>query len=171
MAHNDETPHFGLETGPISIQERIPLRSKGRKFFQQMQPTFAVDLPRTTTRLQFLDENDPAKDTVVRKKAREWVNMNRKLNRSKQKTSDDRKSPEQSNEFRSSTNQLQRRRISDAAGMGSPTTTVGSHHLDPFNILPDIGRDYKNIIEFCEFTLTPSNMHSDYEACYLASVA
>lgn len=54
--------------------------SKGRKFFQQMQPTFSIDVPTTTfTKLEFLDNFDPAKDTVVRKKAREWVNKNREI--------------------------------------------------------------------------------------------
>jgi hypothetical protein len=143
---------------PNTAKERIPPRTKGRKFFQQMQPTFAVDLPRTETTLQFLDENDPAKDTVVRKKAREWVNMKRKTkkqDRGKQKHFEDRGTLEELIQAGSGTNQLQRRSSSGEIILVSPTTVVGSLQFDPFHILPDIGRDYKNIIDFCEFTRSP----------------
>jgi hypothetical protein len=155
MAHNNDTPSNGLMMRTNTAQERMPPNSKGRKFFQQMQPTFAVDVPRTTTRLQFLDENDPAKDTVIRKKAREWVNMNRKMkkqHRGKQRLFEEKETTEELGMVQDCTNQLQRRSSSDELSLGSPTTTVGSQQFDPFHILPDIGRDYKSIIDFCEFT-------------------
>jgi len=140
---------------PNTDQERIPVRSKGRKFFQQMQPTFAVDLPSTTTRLEFLDENDPAKDKVVRKKAREWVNKNKKLKRldlNKQVSVGESSSSELEGDIqvRNGINELQRRRTSGATNMGSPTSSAGSYQFDCFSILPDVGRDYKNIVDFCE---------------------
>lgn len=49
-----------------------------------MQPTFSKELPQTTTTmLEFLDHSDPAKDVVVEKKAREWVDKNKGISKQK----------------------------------------------------------------------------------------
>lgn len=124
---------------------------KGRKFFQHMQPTFSIGVPTTTfTKLEFLDNFDPAKDTVVRKKAREWVNKNREISnlsgsspsKSRSKSvaltaEDDRKK------------QIVRRKSVVLAAEGSPQS-VGASAVDPFGILPNIGRDFDHIIKYCK---------------------
>lgn len=129
-------------------------RGKGRKFFQQMQPTFSIDLPQTvTTKLEFLDHSDPAKDVVVRKKAREWVNKNKEslkqshgsqARRKARRSIQDSVSPEQ----KETQQQLMSMKYEESvAGLNlARTTSIDS--FDPFGLLPDIGRKYDHIIQF-----------------------
>jgi hypothetical protein len=146
-AFNDTT-----KMQPNTSQKRIPQKGKGRKFFQHMQPTFAVDVPTSATKLQFLDENDPAKDTIVRKKAREWVNMNRDLsNQNRQKLGGPKTkhaTPKDKDE-EDEAMQLQRRKSNDMTVALEALQGIGSRQFDSFNILPDVGRKYGHIIEFC----------------------
>lgn len=126
--------------------------SKGRKFFQQMQPTFSIDVPTTTfTKLEFLDNFDPAKDTVVRKKAREWVNKNREItNLSGQAIPKSRsKNSASKAEDEDKKKQLIRQKSTTPAVTFNPTKTVGASSVDPFGILPDIGRNFDHIIKYC----------------------
>ncbi|KAH7385649.1 hypothetical protein BKA66DRAFT_511484 [Pyrenochaeta sp. MPI-SDFR-AT-0127] len=129
-------------------------KGKGRKFFQQMQPTFAIDLPTmsTTTKLEFLDHSDPSKDIVVRKKAREWVNKNKEI--SKQNREKLSLSPAASTTWTvkdddETQKELQMRRNSvQSVVLPSPLKLLGMDTLDPFNQLPNIGRRYDHIIYF-----------------------
>jgi hypothetical protein len=114
-----------------------------------MQPTFSVDVPTTTfTKLEFLDNSDPGKDTVVRMKAREWVNKNRKLGG--QGTSKARlrnavlKTDEENQERR-----LVRRKSATPTIITTIPNAVGASSVEPFGILPNIGRDFDHIIKYC----------------------
>ncbi|KAF1364685.1 hypothetical protein EJ07DRAFT_97035 [Lizonia empirigonia] len=125
--------------------------SKGRKFFQQMQPTFSIDVPTTTlTKLEFLDNFDPAKSAVVRKKAREWVNKNREItNLSGQAIPKSRsKNSASKAEDEDQKKQLTRQKSTAPAAAFNPTKTVGASSVDPFGILPDIGRNFDHIIKY-----------------------
>jgi hypothetical protein len=141
---------------PDITQESKAHREKGREFFQQLQPTFAIDLPSTAIKLQFLDEKDPGKDTIVRKKAREWVNRNRSISsqsrQNQKKSKANVKAPDIEDEADDGM-QLQRCKDSQRAVVLDPLQGVGKGNFDPFNLLPDIGRRYDHIIEYCEFTL------------------
>jgi hypothetical protein len=133
--------------------EQVSQRGKGRKFFQHMQPTFAIELPTTSTKLEFLDENDPAKRTIVRKKAREWVNKNKDMTnkcRQRQKQSSGKGKAREADYAGSSDVQLQRRKSNKPITMLGAFKAEGLRQFDPFNILPDIGRKYSHVVEFCE---------------------
>ncbi|KAH7095801.1 hypothetical protein FB567DRAFT_40404 [Paraphoma chrysanthemicola] len=136
---------------PNTMPKPTPQRGKGRKFFQQLQPTFALDLPSTSVKLQFLDENDPAKDTIVRKKAREWVNRNRNMNvpnRPKQSRSKETVKASDVEEETETNMQLQRRWSNSSAERLDPLQGIGKGISDPFNVLPDVGRKYDHIIDY-----------------------
>ncbi|KAF2030170.1 hypothetical protein EK21DRAFT_66221 [Setomelanomma holmii] len=138
-------------TQPNVAPKRIAERQKGRKFFQQLQPTFAIDLPSTTITLEFLDQNDPAKDTIVRKKAREWVNRNRSngvqsgLEQSRPKANV--KALKVKDEEVVDT-RVQIWQDSKVVEILDPLQGVGKGTFDPFNLLPHIGRKYDHIIEY-----------------------
>lgn len=145
-----------------SQRRQPPQRGKGRKFFQHLQPTFAIEVPTTTTTLQFLDEYDPKKDTIVRKKAREWVNKNRDVkNQDRQrqeclraKNIDGTESKEEHNVM-----QLQQDNGTVVGTILSPVQGAGIRQFDPFNIFPDVGRKHNHIIEFCKFKLSCLRLH------------
>lgn len=143
---------FSSNTGQTRAGQRKD--NKGRKFFQQMQPTFSIDVPTTTfTKLEFLDNFDPAKDTVVRKKAREWVNKNREIsNLSGQATSKPKsklKNAAPQLEEEDQKKQLARRKSSTPMTIPSPEA-ISASAVDPFGLLPNIGRDFDHIIKYCK---------------------
>lgn len=153
---NFATLSFSNSTG----QTRAPQNkdNKGRKFFQQMQPTFSIDVPTTNfTKLEFLDNFDPTKDTVVRKKAREWVNKNREISnlggqtysKSNSKSRSKKVALKADDEDRKK--QLAKRKVAAPADIISSPKAVGASAVDPFGILPNIGRDFDHIIKYCEF--------------------
>lgn len=160
MAPNPDSKPPGFSTlsfSNITGQTRASQskENKGRKFFQQMQPTFSIDLPTTNfTRLEFLDNFDPAKDTVVRKKAREWVNKNRETSNQREQASLQSKSKKtalKADEENQKKQLAQRKVTAPTIMIGSPKA-VGASSVDPFGILPNIGRDFDHIIKYCEFT-------------------
>jgi hypothetical protein len=124
-------------------------KGKERSFFEHAQPTFVVDIPRITT-LEFLDESNPAKDTIVRKKAREWVHQN-KVNTRKSRQ---RRQPSRTDSGKSDDTtedaQLQRRSSSATVRLPSPLRAVGVRRLDVFNVLPDVGTNYDHLLDYCE---------------------
>jgi hypothetical protein len=145
------TLSFGNSTDQIRASQRKD--NKGRKFFQQMQPTFSIDVPATTfTKLEFLDNFDPAKDTVVRKKAREWVNKNREINNLSGKTVSKSKSKgtTRKKDAEDERKELIRMRSSLAAVLVNTPQSVGADKVDPFGILPNIGRNFDHIIKYCK---------------------
>jgi hypothetical protein len=141
---------------PNNSSNRLSQKSKDRRFFQQMQPTFATELPTTTstTRFEFLDENDPAKKTIIRKKAREWVNKNKitgNHNGQKQQRSRSSKTLREADDGRNDAKQSLARPSNELVVMGGLIPQgLGSYQSDSFNILPDIGRKYGHIVDFCE---------------------
>ncbi|KAF1923952.1 uncharacterized protein M421DRAFT_302188 [Didymella exigua CBS 183.55] len=143
------TLSFGSTTGQIPASQRK--ENKCRKFFQQMQPTFSIDVPTTTfTRLEFLDNFDPAKDIVVRKKAREWVNKNREVsNLAGKATSKSRlKNAALKLDEEDQSKQLVRRKSAPQTLVIACPKAVGASSVDPFGILPNIGRDFDHIIKY-----------------------
>ncbi|KAF1840827.1 uncharacterized protein K460DRAFT_294785 [Cucurbitaria berberidis CBS 394.84] len=127
-------------------------KDKGRQFFQQMQPTFSIELPKNTvTKLEFLDHSDPDKDTVVRKKAREWVNKNKatsKHNRHVQWLSRAKMIKGVAKEADETRAQLEMIKREEFVIVLDPHSAVNTKCLDPFNLLPDIGRNYDHILHF-----------------------
>jgi hypothetical protein len=124
-------------------------KDKGRKFFHQIEPTFAVRVPNSAyTELQFLDNFDPGKDTIIRKKAREWVNRNKERAalgakpNLKPKTSTGKAGSEEQEK------QLAKRKAISKALVVSPRS-VSANSIDPFGLLPDVGRNIDHIIRYC----------------------
>jgi hypothetical protein len=127
-------------------------KEKQRGLLHQMQPTFATEQPISTNTLIFLDENDPAKDKIVRKKAREWVNRNKERTKQIKKVQPDTRAKYEVQEVCTVDDQnaqLQKRKDNGFNVMGSVLRAMGGSQLDPFNILPHVGRKYDHIIEFC----------------------
>jgi hypothetical protein len=126
-----------------------PKKEKGRKFFHQIEPTFAVRVPNPPhTELQFLDNFDPGKDAIIRKKAREWVNRNKERtalsakSRAKAKTGTAKAGDEEQEK------QLAKKKASSKALVVSPRS-VSASSVDPFGLLPDVGRNIDHIIKYC----------------------
>ncbi|KAF2992939.1 hypothetical protein E8E13_000372 [Curvularia kusanoi] len=140
---------FSVSSTASPFQDQQEQDNKGRKFFQQMQPTFFIDVPTpTSAKLEFLDNFDPAKDTVVRKKAREWVNKNRELSSfSGPVTSKSRSKKHVSRRDVDEKKQLVRQKTLVPAAVTGPQTVAASS-VDPFGILPNIGRDFDHIIKY-----------------------
>jgi len=161
MSLNPDLSRFSAPAldSTIQVQASQGKDDKGRKFFQHMQPTFSIDMPTTTfTKLEFLDNFDPAKDTVVRKKAREWVNKNREIsNQGGQRAPrSESKNVGLKTEGEGQKKQLARRRVTVPMIVSSPTKVVGPNQVDPFGILPNIGRDFDHIIKYCKTHLKAS---------------
>jgi hypothetical protein len=140
---------------PSEAQPRTAQKGKGRKFFQHIQPSFAVKLPSPPTKIEFLDENDPEKATIVRKKAREWVNQNRdkgkKIRQKQQKSS----TTDQDEEYRLSRVKdlkAKKEKSQELAITPSLLRVAGSRKNDPFDSLPDMGIKYEHMMEYCKFT-------------------
>lgn len=123
---------------------KAPTSKKGRNFFHKVEPTFAIKP--SATQLEFVDNSDPSKDIVVRKKAREWVHRNREA-------SIRRKNASGSHTFRvEDSNKEQRDSKSRAAFKASLRALFdpSSGRIDPFDVLPNVGRKVDHIIEFCK---------------------
>ena len=134
---------------PRKGKERGMEKEKGRKFFQQIEPTFAVSVPTAPyTELQFLDNFDPGKDAIIRKKAREWVNRN------KERTAlNGRPKPKAKGNAEKAANeelekQLAKKRADSKALVASPRT-ISASSVDPFGLLPNVGRNFDHIIKYC----------------------
>lgn len=116
----------------------LPSTQKGRQFFQKVQPTFSVSPG--ITQLEFVDNSDPRKDVVVRKKAREWVFRNREVTRGKKGSTtkkDDAKG-----------NPQKKKGVGTIISLCDPS----SGRVDPFDALPNVGRKVDHIIEFYHST-------------------
>ncbi|OAK98909.1 hypothetical protein IQ06DRAFT_224788 [Phaeosphaeriaceae sp. SRC1lsM3a] len=151
MSH-DETAEEPVErVRPGNTSKRKPQKGNERKFFQQMQPTFAVSLPRRNTKIEFLDESNPAKDTIIRKKAREWVNQNRDRSRKELKKRR-RAEPEVKDQDVESAQdrlmRLQRESSDDPLLMLSPRHTIGTRQYDPFDSLPEITMKHEHLLDY-----------------------
>jgi hypothetical protein len=130
-------------------REREREREKGRKFFQQIEPTFAVRVPTAPyTELQFLDNFDPGKDAIIRKKAREWVNRNKERTALNGKSKPRAKSNAEKAVGKEQEEQLAKKRANSKALVASPQT-ISASSVDPFGLLPDIGRNFDHIIKYC----------------------
>jgi hypothetical protein len=142
-------------TRPDDTSKRKPQKGNERKYFQQMQPTFAVTLPRRTTRIEFLDESNPAKDTIIRRKAREWVNQNRdqtrKGRRKQRRAETETEGREATPTEDIDTQVLQTLKNDDTILTISPRQTVGSCQYDPFCSLPVVDANYEHLLDYCKF--------------------
>jgi hypothetical protein len=131
-----------------ALRPGLRKKEKCRKFFQQIEPTFSVSVPAAPyTELQFLDNFDPAKDSVVRKKAREWVNKNKE----KTTLSGKPKSRARSSAEKDVSNEQEKqliKTIADKVATINPRSVAASS-IDPFGLLPDVGRNFDHIIKYC----------------------
>lgn len=132
-------------------------KSKGRKFFQQLQPTFSIDVAKhNITKLEFLDHSDPGKDTVVRKKAREWVNRNKEILKKRHESQSPKqtKSPISKDDDATATKTEPQQimiKMEEPMVLAEPLHVNHLGALDPFDILPSremVGRKYEHIIQF-----------------------
>ncbi|KAF2739966.1 hypothetical protein EJ04DRAFT_572689 [Polyplosphaeria fusca] len=125
---------------------------KNRKYFTQVQPSFFVQQP--VVQLEFLDNSDPTKGRVVRKKAREWVALNKK----KASTSGGRKreAPKRKDHAVQRTDSVVAtrqgqslsptgRRVVTPLG---PLRDISGQKFDPFDVLPNVGRKIDHIVEY-----------------------
>jgi uncharacterized FlgJ-related protein len=152
MSQRRQATNFATCTQAHDTQKAKSHKGKERMFFQQMQPTFAVDVPNKVTRLEFLDESNPAKSTIVRKKAREWVNQNKaniKKSRQKQQIPKEENDSRVVQSIQKHDMQLQGWTFHDMAVTSVPLPAIG-HVFDPFNSLPDVGTKYDHILDYCE---------------------
>ncbi|KAF2018983.1 hypothetical protein BU24DRAFT_405705 [Aaosphaeria arxii CBS 175.79] len=131
---------------PFSLTDTshsVPRKDRGaslsssvdRRYFEQVQPIFAVSS--SATKLEFVDNSDPRKDLVVRKKAREWVHRNRETTR-RNKGAQNAKTQE-AGAVTAWDIILSRR-----ASLKDPS----SGRIDPFDMLPNVGRKVDHILEF-----------------------
>lgn len=126
---------------------------KGRKFFHKVQPTFSVASSAPQTQLCFLDNSDPKKDAIVRKKAREWVWKNKHKDTDASKRKDGtRKAAKSEGDRRSEHGQMVMFRGVDRRKV-SPLNDISMGSVDPFGTLPAVGRKIDHIIEYCKFVL------------------
>jgi hypothetical protein len=156
MSEDPEEVEAPVSTSQLNeAQPPKAQKGKGRKFFQHMQPSFAIELPKPPTMVEFLDENDPEKATIVRKKAREWVNQNRdKSKKTRQKQQQPRITVQDERERPSRVKDLKTEREKSQELMMTPSLlrVVGSRKNDPFDSLPDMGIKYEHMMEYCKFT-------------------
>jgi hypothetical protein len=140
-------------------------KEKRHPSFHQVQPTFVVEPPIPTNTLVFLSENDPAKDKIVRKKAREWVNRNKERSKGKKKNQQDTSAKLEVQDLGSvggHNAQLQKRKTDETIFTGATLRAMVGSQCDPFNILPKVGRSYDHLIEYC----TSSYLFGTDRSCY-----
>ncbi|KAH7108765.1 hypothetical protein B0J11DRAFT_545700 [Dendryphion nanum] len=87
------------------------------------------NLSNATTQLEFVDEFNPQKNRIVRRKAREWVFSNREI----------RKGDVSRNKVK---------RVPPRRRAIIPSPNPGSGCIDPFHVLPNVGRNVDHIIRF-----------------------
>jgi hypothetical protein len=143
-------------TQPSITPEQLPPSQTSRNTFKQMKPTFAVDLATTTGKLEFLDPNDTARNTIVRKKAREWVNKNKSISKQDKSHQSQSKVKVSALKLKDKDDKKQSKRNQghQTKGMLDRPGGVGNSSFDPFGIFPDVGRKTGHIIECCEFRIT-----------------
>jgi hypothetical protein len=130
-------------------------RGRGRKFFQHMRPEFTVELPKRPTKIEFVAENDPEKATIVRKKAREWVNQNKDKTQNARQKQQRPKATIKNGGDQSDRGQvvhMERWKSAKLVITPSPLQTAGPRKKDPFSSLPDLGMEYNHMLEYCELT-------------------
>jgi hypothetical protein len=156
MSEDAEEAKAPVSTSQSSeAQPRKAQKGRGRKFFQHVQPSFAVELPSPPTKIEFLDENNPDKATIVRKKAREWVNQNRDKSKKMRQKQQQPNTIVQDEKYRSSRVKdfkAEREKSQELAITPSLLRVAGSRKNDPFDSLPDMGIKYEHMMEYCKFT-------------------
>lgn len=120
------------------------------QFFGQVSPSFSLDPEPRNLTFQFLEHSDPDRSTVVRKKAREWVNKS-KEDAEKSKGRLQKRTKTQTSKL------LQRKGPILARESGSvPGFIMELRSFDAFGTLPKIQKDYNHIIQYCESHLAVS---------------
>ena len=111
-------------------------KGPSRKYFHGIGPTFSIAPPTAKLQLQFLDDADPVKKTIVRKKARAWVKQNKERESAREEKSWNPR--ERSDEVTTWTMVL------------TPLSNPSAGRVDPFNMLPSVGRKVDHIIKYCK---------------------
>lgn len=123
MSSPEQTPH--VATYPIpSI--------RGRSNFWMVGHVFSMS--RNTAQFEFVDDFNPKKDTIVRRKAREWVFRNRELTKCR-------------NSHRELNNE-QEWELEKANKTAVLSPNPSPERIDSFDVLPNVGMKVDHIIEF-----------------------
>lgn len=146
---------YGNKQRPLNTKEGSR-DTKGRGFFQQMQPTFSVAPSQSNViSLEFLDHSDPHKDTVVRKKAREWVNKTKE--QSKHGRESQAPSVRRPRKKDVKKNLEDEQQIVMKRAFSSAPKSVGTPYMDPFGVFPQVDRNIAHILKFF-FTACPEEV-------------
>lgn len=143
----------GRGASTLSSGKKVP----SRRFFHNVQPSFAVSQP-NAQQLKFLNNDDPEKNVVVRKNAREWVHRN------KQQVLDIRtKRPEGKGQSRNEVDKILEPRRKNKGSwrmvlVSDPLMDIAASKPDPFDVFPAVGRKIDHIIEYCKSILLSLNL-------------
>ncbi|CAI6239592.1 unnamed protein product [Periconia digitata] len=143
------TSTFKAATSATSTStSSAPKKNPNRKFFHNIQPSFAVSQP-STQRIRFLDNADPKKNIVVRKNAREWVHRNKQVHVLDVRT----KRPDNNAQSKREVDKiLEPRKKSQGlwriVTVSDPLLDVAASKPDPFDVFPAVGRKIDHIIEY-----------------------
>jgi len=114
------------------------------QFFRQVGPTFSAEPQPRSREFQFLEHSDPNRSTVVRRKAREWVNKS-KEDAEKSKGRSQEKTKTQISK------RVQRKGPVFARESGSvPRSITELRSFDAFGTLPGTQKDCNHIIQYCQ---------------------
>lgn len=129
---------------PSMAPSRNPPDRLTAKFFDGVAPTFSLVSPPRNLTFEFLNHSDPDRATVVRRKAREWVNKNKE---------DEQKRGCQSRRKTRKQNSIQINRVHTAAERAQGSTPRKINELrtfDAFSIIPGVQKDRYHILQYCE---------------------
>lgn len=126
----------------MSPIQAVPERTSAQ-YLKRVAPTSTSAPGPTNPTYLFLDHSDPDRSTVVRRKAREWVNKSKE---------DAEKSKERFRKgAKTQIRQVQRKGLYTRQKSGSvPRTLLELQTFDAFGILPRAQKDCYHIIQFCK---------------------
>ena len=123
---------------------QFPADRPSAQFSGRVGPAFSAESQPKNLTFQFLEHSDPDRSTIVRRKAREWVNKS-KEDAEKSKAISKKRTRTQNPEH------VQRRRPVVGRDSGSaPVTIMELRSLNAFGTMPAIQKDCNHIIIFTD---------------------
>lgn len=120
------------------------------QYFKKVAPAFSLELQPKKITFQFLDHSDPDRSTVVRRKAREWVN----------KGKEEAEKNKEGKQRRAKTRfprHVQGERIHVGQQSRSVPRSISElRSFDAFGTLPQTQKDCYHIIQYCRSLLVSS---------------
>ncbi|KAF2189490.1 hypothetical protein K469DRAFT_700693 [Zopfia rhizophila CBS 207.26] len=133
--------HASLSGPPIRNSSGVVVK-RDHKFFKTAGPAFTVAQP--SAKFEFVDNTNPKKDIVVRRKAREWVHRDKDGKKCKE-------GPEDQNYPIKGQIIIHQEMCDLAQQSGHGILDVSTDRFDPFGVLPVPGtRKVDHIIEYCK---------------------